>query len=1436
MARRAWDATTAMHATGALEKYSPYAPPLERPKSAQMAKATNSAQHRPINFISRHEPPRPLAARTAPPTKTGGVLSPGAHGAGAAAGGGNFIPLGKTILTSALPGQFSVAASASVPNLPNLPGAAGANGTSSAWDIDSVDAATAESMLTDMRRREKRHVNEIKRLTDALEAAQRHATSNAEKAQHERREEATSALAEKLHLEADLGRVRRECHEKIRAAEERAALAETKLVSMRGTLQGADDAIKGREREARIETLYMQMTRRLFYRDLAHAFTAWHELWSARTYALTRMLEARNRLHAPELAHAFTGWHEVCAQEAYRARLVGQFKKEAASEGAREALEDEVVSMRSEYEAKLAAAAEERALALQRQLVELTGTAEEQMALREAKEKEERIELLRRQVVRRIMYSSMSHGWSAWVELWQAKSYALATLRRSAGRLQAPALADSFVYWQRDCEMAKTAREMERAARESASAESELRRVRHENGQMQLRQVAREDELRMLRARVREYEGAAAEGDDPASVLARLEAELADARQTSLAAQEAAALAERRLAEGEEESATQRADSQKLLEELLDEQRERYERTISGLKSAGEASERRKAEEEREARIELLRRQVGRRLRNTGLAKAWISWRDLLARRALHLNALKQVAGRLHRPALARSLSVWMHDWRAEEQSRLANEAAFMNTQLLSGVDRVAALQAEMTTLRADLEAAVDERTALRAQLPIVDGARVAAEQATLEQQRVDREERVQLLARQLTRRMLSRDLAFGWTAWHGQWAARARALTQLRAVANHLHQPALVAGFSGWVKVLEAERHATKLAAHIRRSAGLQDETASLQHQLNELRDMYEAKLAAAAEERAIALQRQLVELTGTAEERQAQLEEKSREERIELLRRQVVRRIMHQSLTLGWSAWLEDYHARTRARARLQACARRLKAPELSDAFAAWEALRQEAHRVAAQLAQRRRVAALSGHTEVLEAEVARLQGLLTTAEEDRRQRTLLERQLTELTGSEAEKEAMRTATEREARVELLFRQTTRRMLHTDLAHAWHSWQELWHASSYARQRLREAANLLHAPSLSSAFYRWAKSWEATCEHRRTRELEEQSQSLDSQLRRERFANGQLEMRLVALEEERSNLRARVMGMSQAAYEHEQYMSGASLVAQEKRTLEEQLIETKEAAIAADKKRGAAEHDAASDRESNRHLLKQLLAEQRAAFDLEVAEIRKRLDERMGEFTVAAERRQAVEGELKQVKEEMVTVKTQLGEARKKVEEANRPSTVVTKPKRQSVSLPKTSPTAAGRAANPLAGIDLDESPDAPPISEQLKEALKKNAGKVLDLFRAWDADGDGVVTRSEFHRSMPALGLEVPKSSIDELFSSWDHDGGGELSLKELTKILRAPSPKVKVSPEVRKATSAAVSVTRMTRFADKMASKKNDANGDTSAGTSSSSDTP
>lgn len=95
------------------------------------------------------------------------------------------------------------------------------------------------------------------------------------------------------------------------------------------------------------------------------------------------------------------------------------------------------------------------------------------------------------------------------------------------------------------------------------------------------------------------------------------------------------------------------------------------------------------------------------------------------------------------------------------------------------------------------------------------------------------------------------------------------------------------------------------------------------------------------------------------------------------------------------------------------------------------------------------------------------------------------------------------------------------------------------------------------------------------------------------------------------------------------------------------------------------------------------------------------------------------------------------------------------------------------------------PLSHVDLDESPGAPPVADQLKTALAENAVTVIKLFKSWDEDRDGLLSRTEFETGLRALGLDVPSKSIHKLFGEWDKDGSGELSLSELTAVLNCNS---------------------------------------------------
>ena len=86
----------------------------------------------------------------------------------------------------------------------------------------------------------------------------------------------------------------------------------------------------------------------------------------------------------------------------------------------------------------------------------------------------------------------------------------------------------------------------------------------------------------------------------------------------------------------------------------------------------------------------------------------------------------------------------------------------------------------------------------------------------------------------------------------------------------------------------------------------------------------------------------------------------------------------------------------------------------------------------------------------------------------------------------------------------------------------------------------------------------------------------------------------------------------------------------------------------------------------------------------------------------------------------------------------------------------------------------------ISNDDSPEE--ALAKLRAALVQGAARVLDLFREWDTDKNGKITKQEFRRAMPLLGLQPKDIEIsDRLFDSFDSDGGGHIELGELKRTL-------------------------------------------------------
>ena len=90
---------------------------------------------------------------------------------------------------------------------------------------------------------------------------------------------------------------------------------------------------------------------------------------------------------------------------------------------------------------------------------------------------------------------------------------------------------------------------------------------------------------------------------------------------------------------------------------------------------------------------------------------------------------------------------------------------------------------------------------------------------------------------------------------------------------------------------------------------------------------------------------------------------------------------------------------------------------------------------------------------------------------------------------------------------------------------------------------------------------------------------------------------------------------------------------------------------------------------------------------------------------------------------------------------------------------------------------------------------VQDGLREALTSNASRVMDLFRDWDADGNGLIEKKEFRKAIRALGVQAPREEVDKLFDGWDKDGGGTIDAKELAKILRrGAGDDIKLSAEL------------------------------------------
>jgi len=175
-------------------------------------------------------------------------------------------------------------------------------------------------------------------------------------------------------------------------------------------------------------------------------------------------------------------------------------------------------------------------------------------------------------------------------------------------------------------------------------------------------------------------------------------------------------------------------------------------------------------------------------------------------------------------------------------------------------------------------------------------------------------------------------------------------------------------------------------------------------------------------------------------------------------------------------------------------------------------------------------------------------------------------------------------------------------------------------------------------------------------------------------------------------------------------------------------------------------------------------------------------------------------SESRKALESELKLAQKTIVELQDEL--SRLQAERLRAKQNLVTVRETEgadSRQVPAESKASRKKSTTSIFGkVDFDEER---PLGEQLKEALSKQAIRVLDLFRDWDTNGDGQITNKEFRKAMPALGMDLPVEVIDGLFDQYDSDKQGSIEFKELKKMLSGTSAPKK-APETSKRLSSAV----------------------------------
>jgi Ca2+-binding EF-hand superfamily protein len=1189
-------------------------------------------------------------------------------------------------------------------------------------------------------------------------------------------EEAAKAEAQRkkyLESEAELSKVRAEL------SKLREAVANGDALEVERQRQREEQAIN--EREKRVEHLTQMAVRRLGKKGIAMAWESWAEAYFEGARCKRLLTAAAVKLAKPRLSGGYTQWkldweHEMKMQK--KMTLKERFDQKEAQLNAANA---ELSRLRIEFERARQAA--------------LNGTAKEdelrrQMEEKAALEKEKRVEHLTQMAARRMGKKEISRGFGAWSEMCYEAQRQKRLLKAASSRLTKPALSAGYALWKSDWETEVAALKHMSQGEQLAiqisraeAAEAEARRAREEmNRKLATAQRERDEliarlseldgglaarELEMARQLEEEKEKRIAhlqrmaarrimQKDLSRGMSAWIDMWESKRRNERLLRAASSRLAKPKLAasyghwsqDWAVEQAKKRTSAKAAVAQMasgsavdaeLKAMKQELEAARAAAARAGGAEEEyrqlalEEAAKEREKRVEHLTQMAVRRLGKKELSMGWQTWSEVYLEDLRRKRLLRAAASRLAKPKLSAGYLQWKHDWEAE----------MLAQSKMTLVEKYKAEKTKAEKYKAELEKTAAEL--LKAREAALNGNAKEDEmrRQLAEKEAAEKQKRIEHITQMAVKRLGKKEISRGWTTWSEKYYAEARNKRLLAAAASRLTKPRLVFMYTHWRKDWEMEAVQLSQNTHKHHAKHAKAKAELAEAEAKKLKLDMEKKLKTALAERDELLAKLSLFDGGTAKselELKRQLEEE-KEKRIAHLQRMAARRIMQKDLSRGMSAWIDMWSTKKRQQRLLLAAAARLAKPKVVSAYMHWRVdwktstlnktsrVLGTAEQQAAELAARNR--ALEAELSHFRVELARLRESTATGESDL-----------------ARAQAARAVAEKEARVEHLTQVAARRLGRKDMARGWTAWSDAYLLRARQKRLLANAALRLSKPKLVHSFMDWKHEWELDhvmkfkMTHKERFEIERRNrESVEGKLYKVEVESVQKQEELKkALEDARAasleHLRQLKEALRQIAFEKD---ASATM-----KVRADEALETEKLAKAAEEQMKKQMREQAD--EAERRLAK-LLADQRRQLELEAAAIRTELE-------------------------------TQLEALRSRLSKAQAAASQASSYRMKS---PESSRGPVTGEKSSLRSVQLMYDPNKS-VVDQLREGLKKNNTRVLDLFRDMGGDDDGKISKKDFRDAFAIMGPDFPPQVVDNTFDYFDPDKSGYIEFQEFDKFLR------------------------------------------------------